>query len=463
MKNKYFKQIKFAFFSQVYFELNKKSDFIIIYKYWWKNIIVQVYVYFDVYFIICTIGSGITNASMATTYILNTFKNIKSIIELDIIDEKICNFNSKEKFYYSINFSYINVDYSKFYNTDYNQIFEEKKFFKSNDFKNIINYFNNYKKINIISSDTFSIKQKNNSKILDLICSSISQISHKYNVNFISFKNSGNCFPINLINSKKFIDYVYCIDNFKLMFFKVFIYFGSNIKWNVNLLTKDNLEFINEIYYFDKDFINFIKKNKCTKIENLSNNEILVNFAKKKNLSILLDVKYDSKKYVENDFYNFIVNKIYTQDNWKNSIKVNSISLLPTKIKLSLENETLTRHINILFKIIINNSKKNIDNIQSFFLKYEINTSFVLKNLLNNELIDNPKLCRSFYILNILDKLNSKLKYEKISFKNLKIYFYFNNNGIFDIICAIINIKNGRLYIKLGKKIMDINFKIKYI
>ncbi|WP_339034988.1 hypothetical protein [Spiroplasma endosymbiont of Cantharis rufa] len=60
-KEKLLNKIDLILISNSYFSIDEDINYKVIKKYWWKNLIIQIYKYNKKYFIVATSGIGIVN------------------------------------------------------------------------------------------------------------------------------------------------------------------------------------------------------------------------------------------------------------------------------------------------------------------------------------------------------------------------------------------------------------------
>ncbi len=118
-----------VFISTSYFSIREIGKVKVLKKYWWKNTIIQILKYRDFTFIIATIGHGKANAAMTATYLVEKYRNIKFVINIDLAlstNEKIKTADAT----ISTKFIYRDVDQTVFEDMKYGQVINETETFQ---------------------------------------------------------------------------------------------------------------------------------------------------------------------------------------------------------------------------------------------------------------------------------------------------------------------------------------------
>ncbi|WP_339020505.1 hypothetical protein [Spiroplasma endosymbiont of Atherix ibis] len=404
--------IELVFFSKVYFEIEESFSFTKINKFWWKNVVIQIYKYKNKYFIICTLDFGIANASMTTTYILNKYKNIKYLLSFDFIDKRFTNLPNNMKITFSKNFYYLNADFSKFENTNLNQIFNEKKVFsfKSPKLNNIENF--KMKQLELLTATSDSIKPgfDINFSLINSESCAIAQVAYKYAIDYVSFNIFHDSFPIYKVNSNNILKYFENIEFFKDSFYKIILYFMNNINWDINKISDSVFSFIIEICKCDNfNWLKYIIK-EYKNIKAINKNTLLIlNDNKKPSQNIEFLILNDEIKDLENNYFSYIYKKCNKIDNIFKNIKLSYESLLFTQSKFDLNKFVYKYYSNKIFDNLIEKSNILKTLNSNLIIKVEINYSFFIYNLKNKEVIDDNKISTSVFILKLLNELNKKL------------------------------------------------------
>lgn len=467
--------------------------------------------------------------------IKNYFKNFKKIIKISLDDEIKNNkniINIKNKNYdklnnnnsiFNINYNLNNKKNKNLYNTlffnnkdindNYNLLFLLNKlsiknyYFINDDFKNInisndcLYIINNNIKINNIKNiKKILIKMYYNIDYFNII----KYLIKHYNIVF---------YKINNINNNNYY-YIYCLKKNKINNLK---YINNKINFIINefLLNdlnniKNNIYYLKNITYLDKNYIEKIKK-----FNNLYNNKIYQNIINNNNNKIINNKYLNSykkdKKFVNNFYVEMNTNYqiftliynienqnlnnqnksilknrlyrlfyVYIDENEFNKLyykilnkKLKDVDILlkifgkPKKIKETFKNKYIEMDANMIYNNIKNNTKINIKNILDFGggnCKI-INKLGILLNL-NKKNVHCCDIKNITKLNNITFKLinsNEKLPYKNKQFDCIiirKVISYINN---FDfVIKELYRIlkKNGILYIEEYSAINDYDYLI---
>ncbi len=444
-----------VFISTSYFSIKEQSGIKILKKYWWKNSIIQIIRYNSKDFLVATIGYGKANAAMTTTYLIEKYKNISSIINIDLA------LSTKEKLVtsdvtISTKFIYRDVDQTIFENMKYGQVLNETESFqfKGNFAQKLQNL-----KLGLLESvigtgevQIYNVKQfkeliekyGDSIDVIDEEAGAVAQVLKKTNINFVSLKVIYNNALSQWENDPKHRYKMYEVTNtFKFLIKRLFNFLSSKYEYVLLKANKDTIESINTIIESERDEWVSRLKSDTVKVESIGTNSVvlvddnikdpmLVEFGKIKGNEKQEEIEEEQAKIILG-----IDEWKYAPTRWQNrlpiieNVKVNDDELVwnrSAKLSKTIKKYKIELLSKKIAEFIINNKSSNVTyethkiEKKSLVIFCDANVSFYISDNNSHELIDDHKFGISLVKNEFVKFLNIYLKDIKMKFNKIHIY-----------------------------------------
>lgn len=298
-------------------------------KYWWRNVVIQHIKYRGKFFIIATTGYGKANAAMAITYLMEEYRDLETVFNVDLALSTNDKFDTTDTVL-STKFIYRDADLTPFKDIKYGQIVDEPEAFSFNT--ELVSRVKNFKlgvsdgivgtaDMLIYNSKQFKEMVDKFGQTIDVIdteAGAIAQVSKKTYVNFVSMKIMYNnaLSPWDNDPLHKFKIYE-TTNTLKYLLTRLFNLMSSKYIIDFSKNTTDELEVINELFEFEHDpWIAKFKPNTVSLISGMGPSLMLVD--KKAKNPEALDIVEIMKPKIDDEGPSKM---ILGEDEWKNAPK----------------------------------------------------------------------------------------------------------------------------------------------
>ncbi|ARU91655.1 fibril protein [Spiroplasma clarkii] len=291
--------------------------------------VIQHVKYRGKFFIIATIGYGKANAAMAITYLLEEYKTLETVFNVDLALSTNDKFDTTDTVM-STKFIYRDADLTPFKDIKYGQIVHEPEAFSFNT--ELVSKVKNFKlgvsdgivgtaDMLIYNSKQFKEMVDKFGQTIDVIdteAGAIAQVSKKSNVNFVSMKIMYNnaLSPWDNDPLHKFKIYE-TTNTLKYLLARLLNLMSSNYIIDFTKNSHDELEIINELFELEHDaWVKRFKKDTVSIISGLGPSVMLID--KKGQKPEALDIVEVMKPKIEEEGPSKV---ILGEDEWKNAPK----------------------------------------------------------------------------------------------------------------------------------------------
>lgn len=441
--------------STAYFTVKDRLGVKTIKKYWWRNMVIQHVKYRGKFFIIATIGYGKANAAMAITYLLEEYKNLETVFNVDLALSTNDKFDTTDTVM-STKFIYRDADLTPFKDIKYGQIVHEPEAFAFNT--ELVSKVKNFKlgvsdgivgtaDMLIYNSKQFKEMVDKFGQTIDVIdteAGAIAQVSKKSNVNFVSMKIMYNnaLSPWDNDPLHKFKIYE-TTNTLKYLLARLLNLMSSNYVLDFTKSSNDELEIINELFELEHD--SWVKRFKSDTVSMISGMGPSLMLVDKKGIKPeALDIVEVMKPKIEDEGPSKI---ILGEDEWKNApkkwlrkvmflenIHVNDDELLWNKsAKYDLKNskvysiEDVTKNIS---KVIADRSQDKSAyaydgatvNKKHLLVAIDAPITFYISNNSTHEFVDGKKHGTQLVANEFIKYLNAQLAEVESPFEKIIVY-----------------------------------------
>ncbi|WP_342252359.1 cytoskeletal motor fibril protein Fib [Spiroplasma endosymbiont of Amphibalanus improvisus] len=314
--------------STAYFTMkNRGSEIKTVKKYWWKNCVIQHIRYHGKTFVVATVGYGKANAAMAITYLLEKYRGLKTLINVDIALSTNDKHDTADSTI-STKFIYRDADLTVFKDIKYGQIVNEPESFQfDGEFSKVIKDFKLGLSEGITGTADMLIYNSKQFKemvdkyghtidVIDTEAGALAQVAKKSSVNYLALKVIYNnaLSPWDNDPLHKFRMYE-TVNTLKFLLRRLFNLLSSRYILDLNQSTADELEIINELFEIKHDkWIQLFKPNTYKVLTGYGPSLMLVD-RKEKN-PVALDMIQVMKQKIQDEGPSKV---ILGEDEWKNA------------------------------------------------------------------------------------------------------------------------------------------------
>ncbi|AXK51118.1 fibril protein [Spiroplasma alleghenense] len=259
------KKIMIGIISTAYFTLKDRKDIKTIKKYWWRNMVIQILKYRGKTFIIATIGYGKANAAMAITYLMEEYKQLETVLNVDLALSTNDKFDTTDTVM-STKFIYRDADLTVFKDIKYGQIVHEPEAFQFDT--ELVQTVKNFKlgvsdgiigtaDMLIYNSKQFKEMVDKYGQTIDVIdteAGALAQVAKKSTVNFLAMKIMYNnaLSPWDNDPLHKFKIYE-TTNTLKFLLIRLLNLLSSKLVLDFSKNSLDELDIINDLFEIEHD------------------------------------------------------------------------------------------------------------------------------------------------------------------------------------------------------------------